>query len=178
MGKSKVKENIDYLVSYGIDIDKRQISAVGEVNEKMFNRLLVGLTTLNKISVEPITVIMNSTGGDLYQGFAIFDLISSSTADVNIHVVGTAMSAAALVLQAGTRRTCSPNSELMIHDGSLGTLSDEPETAQRQMDHDKKLRQKMRDLITERSGSKWSARDKHFNAAEALAAGLIDEVIW
>jgi ATP-dependent Clp protease protease subunit len=176
MGKSKVKENIDYLVSYGIDLENRKLHLVGEVDDKMFRRALVGLTALSQINTEPITIILNSEGGDLYQGLAIYDLISSCDAQVNIHVIGIAMSAAVIILQAGEVRTCTPNSEFMIHDGSVGLNTEEPETAMIQMDHDKKLRKKMKDVIVGRTGIKWSARDRYFNAEEANMHGLVDEV--
>lgn len=68
---------------------------------------------------EPICVILNSTGGDIHSSFAIYDRIKESSCKVCVRGYGAVMSGASIIMQAGALRQMSPNSYMMIHDGSV-----------------------------------------------------------
>ncbi len=178
MSKKKPQPDFtDLILEYGIDVVKRELYVTGEVNEKMYRHVLTGLAVLNQKSSESILAVLNSTGGDLYSGLAIYDLLKSSPSPIDVHVVGTSMSAALIILQAGRVRSASPLSQFMMHIGSLG-LYEDAATAHIQVEHDKKLRKLMQKLVTQRTKKqfKWSDRDRYMFADEALEAGLIDEI--
>ena len=130
MASKIVRENVDRLFDYDIDLDNRLIY-MGSMNtdtedqetgvdHTMAEKMIKALHILNAKSAKKITIIMNNPGGDWYHGMAIFDAIANSEAEVEIKVYGYAMSMGSVILQAADRRYMSANSKFMIHYGLEG----------------------------------------------------------
>ena len=97
---------------------------VEEVNATMHELAVKGLTFLDSWSAEPITIYLNTVGGNWYAGMGMYDLIQSLRAHITIVVLGHACSMGSLILQAGDERVMGPHSVMMIHDGTEYLESD------------------------------------------------------
>lgn len=131
-----------------------------------------------------IKLYINSPGGEVYAGLAIYDTMNLIKPDVSTICVGMAMSMAAVLLASGEKgkRFALPNSKVMIHQGSAGfqgTPSDIDITAKEVM----AMRTRLDEIMAERTGKpfdqvqKDTDRDYYLNAEESKAYGIIDEVI-
>src|SRR5215210_3352416 len=131
-----------------------------------------------------INIYINSPGGSVSAGLAIYDTMQFLTCDVNTYCIGMAASMAAVLLCAGTKgkRFALPNSDIMIHQvhgGAQGQASD----VERQVDYMFKLKKRLIRIISQHTGQPEekvrldSDRDYYMSAAEAKDYGLVDEVI-
>lgn len=131
-----------------------------------------------------ISLYINSPGGSISSGMAIFDTMQYIKPDVSTICVGMAASMGAFLLAAGAKgkRYALPNSEIMIHQplgGTRGQASDIKIHAERII----KLRETLNRILSERTGQpmeqieKDTDRDNFLSADEAKAYGLIDEVL-
>lgn len=131
-----------------------------------------------------IKLYINSPGGSVTSGMAIYDTMQYIKPDVSTICVGMAASMASVLLTAGAKgkRFCLPNSEVMIHQvmgGTEGQASDIKIHAERIL----KLKDKLNDILAKHTGQniktieKDSDRDNFMNAEEAAKYGLIDKVI-
>jgi ATP-dependent Clp protease protease subunit len=107
----------------------RTILLTGEVDKDLSEKVIRHLLLLESLSAEPITILIDSPGGDVYAGFSIFDMIRFVKAPVRIVGMGLIASAAALILLAvpKERRFGLPNSTYLIHQpltGIQGVASD------------------------------------------------------
>ncbi len=160
-------------------LDKKNsiIYLVGDVDDEMYSNLMTGLTALEASS--EITIVLNTEGGDFYQGLAIYDAIkffASGGVEVKIVCSGPVMSAGAVILQAATKRVAFDNSYIMIHYG-VDSNSSSTDAA-----HNRELLRLMQNIIAERVSVKkrtvnsWFKGDTYFNTARALEVGLIDRL--
>jgi ATP-dependent protease ClpP protease subunit len=110
------------VVNYKIDIaGDRSFYVSGEVDEVMHKHVYTYLQLYG--NKEPINMILNSGGGELETGWAIYDLIQAHEGEVNIIVSGNASSAASVILQAGYMRCITKHSYVMIHIGTTEVSS-------------------------------------------------------
>ena len=131
-----------------------------------------------------INIYINSPGGSVMAGLAIYDTMQLVRPDISTICVGMSASMAAFLLAGGTKgkRYALPNAELMIHQpmgGAQGQASDIKITA----DHILKLRDKLNRIFAENTGQKLEIiekdtdRDNYMTAEEAVKYGLVDKVI-
>ena len=131
-----------------------------------------------------IHIYINSPGGSVTAGLAIYDTMKFVTCDVNTYCMGMAASMGAFLLCAGTKgkRFALPNSDIMIHQvsgGAQGTASD----VERSVEFMYKLNRRLIKIIAENTGKseeqvkKDADRDYYMTAAEACEYGLVDEVV-
>ena len=131
-----------------------------------------------------IHIYINSPGGSVTAGLAIYDTMQFVTCDVNTYCMGMAASMGAVLLCAGTKgkRYALPNSDIMIHQvsgGAQGQASD----VERQVEFMFKLKRRLEGLIAQHTGKaveqvhKDADRDYYMSAEEAKAYGLVDEVV-
>lgn len=118
-------EDIKTLHEHGVDLDNDIIyldgsGEDGEITAEVARRFRKNLNTLAKYGAEEITVEINSPGGDVTAGLAIYDSIVTCPARVVGRVTGEASSMASVILQACTRRVLSPNACVMYHAGGTG----------------------------------------------------------
>ncbi|MFI2349708.1 head maturation protease, ClpP-related [Streptomyces sp. NPDC019443] len=136
---------------------------------------------LSAITATEITVNLNSPGGEIFEGIAIYNALRTHPANVTVRVSSLAASIASVIAQAGDRIIMQTGSQMMIHEGSglcLGDAADMRQMAElldRQSDN-------IASIYAERAGGtteEWRERmqaETWFNAEEAVAAGLADEV--
>jgi ATP-dependent Clp protease protease subunit len=135
-------------------------------------------------SKKDISIYINSGGGVVTAGLAIYDTMQFLTCDVTTYCLGMAASMAAVLLCAGTKgkRFALPNSDIMIHQvsgGAQGQASD----VERQVDYMFKLKKRIIKIISQHTGKpedsvrQDSDRDYYMSAQEAKSYGLVDEVI-
>ncbi len=131
-----------------------------------------------------IYLYINSPGGSITSGFAIYDTMQYIKPDVSTICVGMAASMGAFLLAAGAKgkRFALPNSEIMIHQPSGGTQGQATDIAIH-AERIIKTRKKINEILSERTGQplekveRDTERDNFMSADEAKAYGLIDEVI-
>lgn len=131
-----------------------------------------------------INLYINSPGGSVSSGFAIYDTMQYIKPDVSTICVGMAASMGAFLLAAGAKgkRFALPNSEIMIHQPSGGTQG-QASDIKIHAEHIIKTRKKLNQILSERTGQplenieRDTERDNFMSAEEAKAYGLIDEVI-
>ena len=131
-----------------------------------------------------ISIYINSPGGSVTAGLAIYDTMQFLTCDVTTYCLGMAASMGAVLLAAGTKgkRFALPNSDIMIHQvsgGAQGQASD----VERTVEYMFKLKKRLIRILSQHTGKPEeqvhndSDRDYYMNAVEAKNYGLVDEVI-
>ncbi|SDS69196.1 ATP-dependent Clp protease proteolytic subunit ClpP [Paenibacillaceae bacterium GAS479] len=155
------------------------------INDVVANSVIAQLLFLAADDPEKdISIYINSPGGSITAGMAIYDTMQFIKPDVSTICVGMAASMGAFLLTAGTKgkRYSLPNSEVMIHQplgGAEGQASDIEIRARRIL----KMRDKLNHILAERSGQplerieKDTDRDYFMSAEEAREYGLVDKVI-
>ncbi|MDX9888025.1 MAG: ATP-dependent Clp endopeptidase proteolytic subunit ClpP [Anaerovoracaceae bacterium] len=131
-----------------------------------------------------VSIYINSPGGSVTAGMAIYDTMQYIKPDVSTICVGMAASMGAFLLSAGTKgkRMALPNAEMMIHQ-PLGGISGQAEDIRIHADHIIKTRSKLNRILSEATGQKLEVvekdtdRDNFMTAEEAMKYGLIDKVI-
>ena len=163
----------------------RIVFVSGEVNDEMANAICAQLLFLQ--SQDPkkeISVYVNSPGGSVTAGLAIYDTMQFVSCPIATYCIGQAASMGAVLLTAGTkgRRFALPNARIMIHQpwgGAEGKASDIEITAREIL----RLKEKLNEILAKHSGRKMADvvrdtdRDYFMGAEEAKVWGLIDEVL-
>ncbi len=117
-----IKENLDLLHSSNVYLPTRTIFLTGEINENTYEGTVKNLHALDT-EPETVTIYLNSEGGEVDAGFAIYSAIKAMKSMVRCVVWGQASSMASVILQACDERILLPHSFVMIHEGSDATLS-------------------------------------------------------
>lgn len=130
---------------------------------------------------QPITIYLNSGGGYVYEGFAIYDAIKACKNQTTIVVMGSAMSMGAIILQAADRRVMMPNSTLMIHIGQ-NSFSGHAIDFQRAAEETKRCDLLCTEILSSRSGlsvsrlNELQQHDTFLSAHDAVKMGFADSV--
>lgn len=166
---------------------KERIIFLGSViDSEVANVVTAQLLLLDSQSSEqPINMFINSPGGEVYAGLAIYDVMQFISAPVHTNCVGIAMSMGSLILTAGAQghRVALPHSRIMIHAGSAGfPRSSLPDLAVQAREFED-LRDMMETIYHRHTGvpaeqlRRDMERDNFMAPQQALAYGLIDKVI-
>ena len=169
-------------------LEDRIIFLSGPITTETANLVIAQLIFLEaKDPAKDIFLYINSPGGSVTDGLAIYDTMNYIKCDVNTICIGSAMSMGAVLLSAGTKgkRFALPNAEIMIHQvlvsGGLGGSATDVEIYTKQLLKDKK---KLNTILSEKSSQPYekvcqdTERDNFMNAEEALAYGLIDKIYY
>lgn len=170
-------------------MNNRVISLNGEVNEQSALLTILNLLNLNSENkTEPIYLYINSEGGSIIHGLAIYDVINHIDAPVYTICCGLAASMGSFLLSCGQKghRYALPHSRILIHqplifsnNGSLSTFSEINKIASRLTE----MRNKLEEIMAENIGKpvnvihKDCERDNWMTAEEALKYGLIDKIV-
>jgi ATP-dependent Clp protease protease subunit len=177
------------LKEYAIDIksQERIICLNGEVNETLSAAIVAQLLYLESDAPEKaITLYINSPGGSVTAGLAIYDTMSYIRSPVSTVCVGQAASMGSLLLCGGEKgkRFCLPNSSVMVHQpsgGYFGQASDIAIHAKEIIRVRGKLNEIFRKHLTKDHTideiEKLMERDKFLSAEEALEMGIVDEIL-
>lgn len=163
----------------------RQIELVGEINTESVHTLMLQLRYLQKLDPEKeITLYINSPGGRVSSGLALYDMMKAVKCPIRTVCVETAASMAALLFASGDKRDILPHGKVMIHDPLSTGISGSALTVDALSKNLLKSRQTMAEILAEHTGHsleeilEHTARDTLFDAQEAVDFGLADRVIY
>lgn len=137
---------------------------------------------LNAIDSSEINVRINSVGGEVFQGFAIYQALREHKADVNVFVDGIAASIASVIAMAGDKVTMARNAQMMIHDGHVAVQGNAADLS-KMVELLDRASNNIASVYAERCGGSvedWRGAMKAetwYTAEEAVAAGLADEIV-
>ncbi|MDE6949420.1 MAG: ATP-dependent Clp protease proteolytic subunit [Lachnospiraceae bacterium] len=166
-------------------LSERIIFLVGEVDDSMAASITAQLLYLEAMDTEKdIQIYINSPGGSVSAGLAIYDTMQYIKCDVSTNCIGLAASMGSFLLAGGTKgkRFALPNAEVMIHQvlgGAQGQATDVEITTK----HLLNTKQKLNRMLAENTGKDYEVicaateRDNWMSAAEAMEFGIIDKVM-
>lgn len=166
-------------------LKERIIFLGSEVNDTISDLIIAQLLFLESEDPDKdIQIYINSPGGSVSAGFAIYDTMQYIKPDVSTICVGRAASMGAFLLAAGEKgkRFSLPNSDIMIHQ-PLGGTQGQAEDIRIQAEMILEIRDRINKILSERTGQplekikKDTDRDYHLTAEQAVEYGIIDEVI-
>jgi ATP-dependent Clp protease, protease subunit len=166
-------------------LENRVIFLVGEINHVSSYNIIMRLLYLQNLRKDQdIMLYVNSPGGSVDDTLAMYDTMKFLTCDVQTYVIGQAMSGGAVILAAGAKgkRYAMPHAKVMIHQ-PFGGIWGQTEDIAIQAQEILKTKNTLTDLLSKLTGqpkervSEDQERDKYFDAQEAKAYGLVDEVL-
>ncbi len=170
---------------FSLLLEQRIILLTDEITDQLSSLIVAEILYLNaQDQNEPITMYINSPGGSIYAGLAIYDIMKKVKCPISTIGIGLCASMGAFLLSAGDKgkRYALENTEIMIHQplgGSQGQVSDIEIMTKRYM----YLKDKLNSLLAQHTGqdikkiAKDTDRDYFMSATEAKDYGLIDEVL-
>jgi ATP-dependent Clp protease protease subunit len=166
-------------------LNDRIIILTGEINDALASVIVAQLLFLEgQDASKDISLYINSPGGSISSGMAIYDTMNYIKCDVSTICVGMAASMASFLLAAGAKgkRFALPNSEILIHQ-PLGRVEGQATDMKIHTDHIIAIRKKMNTLYSEMTGQPLEVierdtdRDNYMSAEDAVAYGIVDKVI-
>ena len=164
-------------------LDSRSIILTGTINDDMATSIMSQLLYLEANAPDqPITMIINSPGGEVTAGLAIYDTMRHVRCKVHTLCIGQACSMAAVLLSAGDERSILPSSRVMIHQPSGGVQGKESDITITAREITK-IREMLVAILAEQTGKEKKTvtrdleKDFWMSASEAVAYGICDEVI-
>lgn len=156
----------------------------GEINDNSANIIVAELLYLDSLNNDDISLYINSPGGSITAGMAIYDTMNFIKSDVSTICVGMAASMAAFILAVGKKdkRYILPNAEVMIHQplgGVQGQATEIKIAAERIL----KLKKKLNNILSKRTGkdieviNNDTERDYFMDSEEALKYGIVDKIL-
>ena len=190
MSKPVNRDDLEKFHELDVHVPSRTILLFGEINAESAEKFIKSFHALQSASTAPITVILNSDGGDQDHGMAIHDTIASSPCPVTIKVVGNAASMGAVILQAADHRIVTLYSTVMFHVGET-TNSSPAREAKNSAEYDLKYAEALDDILYHKvnNSSAWGGKlsravfnklnesSMYLRGREAVEWGLADEVV-
>ncbi len=165
-------------------LKNRIIMLSGEINDDVANSVVAQLLYLDSINHDDISLYINSPGGSITSGMAIYDTMNFIKSDVSTICIGMAASMGAFLLSSGEKgkRYSLENSEIMIHQ-PLGGAQGQATEIEIVAKHIHKLKDKLNKILAKNTKQdletieKDTDRDNYMDSNEALKYGLIDKII-
>lgn len=165
-------------------LKERIVFISGEINDSLANSVIAELLYLDSVNNDDISIYINSPGGSVTSGMAIYDTMNFIKSDVSTICCGIAASMAAFLLSSGTvgKRYVLPNADVMIHQplgGAEGQATDIKIASDRIVD----IRNRLNKILAKntkkplRKIEKDTERDNYMSAVEAVNYGLVDSII-
>ena len=164
----------------------RNIFLHGEVNADMANNFLSEFMYLENESADPITVYVNSPGGEVNSGLMIYDIIQASKVPVNMVCSGMAASMGAVIMVGGQkgRRYILPHSKMMIHEPlMMGDAGGSATSIKKKAESILETKALVNGIIAKHTGKtleeidEATSFDNYMNAEEAIEFGLCDRIL-
>lgn len=178
-----VNRDLEFLFNYDLDIKNRIVYLYDEINNSNAIKVIQALNYLEAKNKKAITIIINSLGGNIYDGFALYDSLKASRCKIITMGVGSIMSAAALVFLGGGIRKMAMNSTLMVHqtEVELAEKTSGIKIEAREMDRLEKLCNKILEENSNKNAKWWAEQQRagcmYINVRKAKELKLIDDVI-
>ncbi len=179
----KQGRNSTDLISHDF-FEYRKIHLTGEINDAVADEIIAQIEYLARKSGDDITLVINSPGGAVSSGFAIYDAMKRCGCDVSTVCTGIAASMGAFLLSSGTRgkRFITPMAEVMIHQ-PLGGVQGQASDIARAAAHITVVKERLNSILAENTGKEIDViardtdRDTYLSSEEAVAYGLVDSVL-
>lgn len=165
-------------------LEDRIILLAGDINDSLANNIVAQLLYLDSLNNDDINLYINSNGGAITAGLAIFDTINYVKSDVSTICVGMAASMGAFLLASGkkNKRFALPNAEILIHQ-PLGGVQGQATEIKIAAEHIIKTKEKLNKILAKNTNKKIdeiekdTERDYFMSAKEALEYGIIDKIL-
>ena len=165
-------------------LKNRIILLTGEIDDNIASSVVAQMLYLDSINHDDISLYINSPGGSVTAGLAIYDTMNFIKSDVSTICIGICASMAAFLLSSGqkNKRYILPNSEVMIHQ-PLGGASGQATEIKIAAEHILKIRDKLNKILSENTNQTLdkikedTERDNFMDAKEAKEYGIIDKII-
>lgn len=182
-----IDKDLDSERSYDIFsrlLKERIVFISNEINDDTANSVVAQLLYLDSISNDDISIYINSPGGSITAGMAIYDTMNFISSDVSTICVGMAASMGAFLLSSGTKgkRYALPNSDIMIHE-PLGGVEGKATDIKIVSDRIINLRKRLNKILSKNTNQnlrrieKDTKLDNYMDSKEALNYGIIDKII-
>ena len=167
-------------------LEDRIIFITGEIDDALANTVVAQMIYLEaKDSTKDISLYINSPGGSVSAGFAIYDTMNYIKCDVSTICIGMAAKMGAFLLSSGAKgkRFVLPNSEIMIHQ-PLGGARGQATEIQIIANQIQKTKEKLTKILAKNSGQPYEKvladcdRDNYMSAEEALEYGIVDKIFY
>lgn len=181
-----IKETNNGLERYTIQDNmllNREIELVGEINTKSVSKLISQLLHLDQESKEDIVMYINSSGGSVNAGLALYDVMQAVESNIKTVCIGMAGSMAAILFIAGDKREILNHSEIMIHDPLISPISGSALSIKTRSERLMQLRDITSEIIAKHSNKTideiytYTAINTYFTAEEAIVAGFADTIL-
>lgn len=165
-------------------VKRRTVYLTGEINDMLALSIITQIQFLDEKSDAPIKMIINSPGGSVTAGLAIYDAMTSGTrCSISTVATGIAASMGAFLLAGGTKgqRYATPNAEIMIHQPSAGTQG-KVSDMEVNLEHFLHMKQRLNRIMAQNTGKtekkvrQDSERDFWLSAEEAISYGIVDAI--
>ena len=165
-------------------LKNRIILLTGEIDDSVASSVVAQLLYLDSINHDDISLYINSPGGSVTAGLAIYDTMNFIKSDVSTICIGMCASMAAFLLSSGqkNKRYILPNSEVMIHQ-PLGGASGQATEIKIAAEHILKIRDKLNKILSKNTNKSLdkikedTERDNFMDANEAKEYGIVDKII-
>lgn len=183
-----MQETSDGLRLYDIRdemLASREIEITGAIDAGSVSTAIRCLLHLQKEDQQlPITLYINSPGGEVQSGLALYDVMQAVSCPIHTVCLGMAASMAALLFSAGDQREMLPHSRVMIHDPLIGGgIGGSALSVKARADDLMRIRDITAQVISQHTGMnleevfELTAKDTYFEAEEAIANGMADRII-
>ena len=181
----ETSEGLNKIPIQDILFQRREVECIGEITEDSVAALILQLRYLHREAPEQeITMYINSPGGEVSSGLALYDVMKAIQCPIRTVCVGTAASMAAILFLSGDKRDMLAHSKVMIHDplipGGIGGNALKVDAVARNL---MQTRQTIADIISRHTGKSLedvlakTASDSYFDAEQAVEWGLADRII-
>ena len=164
---------------------RREVELTSDVTAESATNLIRSLLHLQREDAHaPITLFVNSKGGEVQSGLALYDVMQALTCPIRTVCLGMAASMAALIFISGSQRDMLPHSRVMIHDPLIGGgIGGSALSVKARADHLMRIRDITAQVVAEHTGMmldevfELTSTDTYFEAQEAVDAHLADRII-
>lgn len=181
----ETSEGLNKIPIQDILFQRREVECIGEITEDSVAALILQLRYLHREAPEQeITMYINSPGGEVSSGLALYDVMKAIQCPIRTVCVGTAASMAAILFLSGDKRDMLAHSKVMIHDplipGGIGGSALKVDAVARNL---MQTRQTIANIISRHTGKSLedvlakTASDSYFDAEQAVKWGLADRII-
>lgn len=174
------KSNIVIMDVFSKLIQERVVFIDDDIDDNLANAVIAQMLYLDSISDKPITVYINSAGGNVTSGLAIYDISKLIKSPIITVGFGRIASMAAVLLLMGKERKITKNARVMLHQASGGTIGT-IESMRADLKIAESLQETLYDIIREKTHLQSLEQqllfDKWFTAQECLSNGIVDKIL-
>lgn len=182
-----LKETSSGFYSFRIEdemLKTREVQCTGEITDATCDSLAMQLRYLNAVDPEKeIKLFVNSPGGEVSSGLAIYDVMKSITCPIRTICLGMAASMAAILFISGDQRDMLPHARIMIHDPLIANFGGSALQVKSLSDDLLRTREITGSILVEHTGRtleeifEATSKDTYFSAEEAVSYGMADRII-